>query len=273
MPEFFRYRLGRIDYARWEWIVMRLAFAWFVLRPGAGISVGQPVQPIPRGLAQFFDFTWIVANPAHDILTVGFYILIGLYALGFFPLLSTAGLLAIHTLNGTLINSQGAIHHTTQIVGFVLIGQLVAHLITAVKARRTELAPHEISELRARECIYLSQQLAVAAYVATGISKMVARGGTWVQQLPNIALQFVKTREMDYYNTLVEAPAETGNLALTLIMDYPGLAQVILGFGLLLELFAFLALFNRPLMAAFGISLILMHQLISEIMSLGFVFN
>jgi hypothetical protein len=43
--------------------------------------------------------------------------------------------------------------------------------------------------------------------------------------------------------------------------------------GLLLELFCFIALFNRGLLALFGVGLAVMHLMIAQIMVLKFFYN
>ena len=49
--------------------------------------------------------------------------------------------------------------------------------------------------------------------------------------------------------------------------------MVFFSIGLALELFAFVALFNRGFMALAGIGLMLMHISISQVMNLGFFYN
>jgi hypothetical protein len=55
--------------------------------------------------------------------------------------------------------------------------------------------------------------------------------------------------------------------------QHPNLAGVLFGGGLFLELFAFFGLWNRRLMALFGLSIFTMHMMISDLMNLGFFYN
>jgi hypothetical protein len=113
----------------------------------------------------------------------------------------------------------------------------------------------------------------VAGYVVSGISKLIASGGRWVFDLPNIALQLRKNVQAEYYNTLEQAAAPAGEKAVQLVVDYPIGAMIFFGIGLALELFAFAALFNRWIMALWGLGLIGLHVGVSELMQLGFFFN
>ncbi|CAN5455354.1 hypothetical protein BH23VER1_BH23VER1_00210 [soil metagenome] len=253
-------QFGKIEFARWEWVVMRILFALFVLRPTVVFHLTEVVgTPVPIGIAQFVDLGFLSASPWASVLPWCGYLLLGLYALGLFPAVVTVLLLVMHVLYGTLFNSQGAIHHTAQIVGYVLVGQVLCHLL------RRRPGPADL--------IHASQQLIAAAYVVSGISKLVATGGMWVRDIPNIALQFEKNQLMEYYNTLVP-PAEAANRgAIGFIAEHPDLARLLFGGGLALELFAVLALWNRGMLALFGIGLWLLHASISELMHLGFAYN
>lgn len=266
----FRPLFSKVHYESWEWTLMRLAFAWFGIYKGTPLDLPYHAQPDPAGIAQFVDVTWITSSPWQSVLTILFYGLIFLYCINRLPLIATGGLLTIQTLAGTLGNSQGATHHTTQIVGFVLLGQVLAHVYWKLRRQNNKAltGPAPPSSL-----IYLSQQLLAAGYVASGISKIVRSRGNWISDTANFPVQLAKGRDKQYYDFLVETPAETGAWMLRLLTDYPALAKALLGTGLFLELFAFLALLNRPLLALFGIGLLAMHATISEFMGLGFAFN
>lgn len=264
-------RFAQESYTAWEWGIMRILFAYFALIPATPLALNFQEQPKPTGIAQFIDLTWLCASPYQQIVTVLFYAFLALYVVNYLPLTATAGLLVIHTLEGTLVNSQRAPHHTSQIVGFILIGQLLAHLYSHYQHRREPLAkrpPTSPSSL-----VYLSLQLAAAAYVVAGLSKLLKSGLDWVAQIPNIPLQFEKNFDMHYYDHLVETPRDTAHGMIQFISENPGMAKFLFGSGLVLELFAFLALWNRLTLALFGISLWFLHDIISSVMNLGFMYN
>ncbi|MEM7147480.1 MAG: hypothetical protein AAF591_20355 [Verrucomicrobiota bacterium] len=269
-------RFDRVTYAPWEWAVMRTLFAFFAVIPGTSLNLSFRNQPEPAGIAQFIDLTWITQEPFQQLITFAFFAFVALYLVGFFPLTATAGLFVIHTLTGTLVNSQGATHHSTQIIGLVLLGQILAHLYWRLKPnlalkRNPDLAPNP--ETPATLLVYHSQQLIAAAYVASGITKLINSRGEWITQIPNIPIQFEKNFAYRYYDHL-EVPAQQASQGMIkFIADHPAAAQGLFGFGLFLELACFLALMNRATLALWGLALWFMHHTISNVMGLGFAFN
>ena len=268
-----RPKFGKIPYARWEWFTMRTLFALLCIYPSAPIFLGLQTQVAPNGIAQFVDLTFLSTPTAHEVLSWAFPILLGLYVIGIFPFAVTAGLFAIHVAICTLINSQGHINHTGQVVGYVLLGQLLFHCYRWIRCITGKESAKESAAHLHRDLIYGTQQGLVAAYVIAGLSKLIKSGWDWVASIPNMVLQLEKNYGMDYHDTLQEATVEGTEFATQLINNYPTVAKIILGGGLLLELFAFLALWNRTFMALFGIALISMHEVISSAMHLGFHFN
>jgi len=288
------HRLGwrRPHYARYEWLAMRLGLAWLVW-----LTVRQPPglteQPAPIGLAHHIDLTWIGQSPVTDGWSALALAMVILYALGWLPLLSTGTLLAMHVFIGTLVNSQGAIHHTTQIIGYLLLGQFLCHLWHAVKpdpripdprqawhnagqhARRplAWLGQTAAPGTRANDWVWFSLQMTAAAYVVSGLSKLLRSGLDWVRDIPNIPLQFEKNHLMWYYNTLEEQPSAASDFAVQVTIDYPQLAQTFFSIGLILELTAFLILWRRSLALLWGLGLFMLHTFVTQLMNLQFFFN
>jgi hypothetical protein len=271
---------GRIEYAGYEWLLMRVAFAmvaWPTL--DARHLANFKGLSDPHGMAQFVDLTWMLESGVQAGIAIVAVLHLILYVLNVVPLWACTVLLVTQSLLGTVVNSQGAIHHTSQIVSFVLIGHVVGYGILLCKKRASEALDWRGFELPGRlklsapaEVIYSCQQLIAVAYVVSGISKLIRSQGEWISSIPNIVLQLEKTRMMAYYNSL-EPPPETAVWAIAMITSYPVLAKVFFAAGLGLELFAFVALFNRKFMAVWGIALIMMHVSITQIMNLGFFYN
>jgi hypothetical protein len=277
---------GRAEYRGYEWLIMRVLFvcaAW----PTFDVRMLQKFSsfPYPNGLAQFFSLEWMFSSGVQTVVLAIAVIHLALYVLNVAPLWTCSVLFVIHTLLGTIVNSQGAIHHTSQIVGFVLLGHIIGYGALLLRQRRGDLAfslglgqfellkPGErLMAAAPSSVIYITQQMIGTAYVVSGISKLVRSEGEWVATLPNIALQLQKTRMMDHYNSLEPVP-ELAGWAITMVREYPGVAMVFFSIGLALELFAFVALFNRGFMALAGIGLMLMHISISQVMNLGFFYN
>ena len=121
-----------------EWWIMRAALAWFAVQ---ATPAGLPwhSQPSPVGVAKFFDLTWL-GDPATPGWMGPLLLLLGwLLALGVAPLAGAAGLLVLHTAVGTFANSQGGgggSHHTTNLIGLMLLGQVLACLYRDARALR-----------------------------------------------------------------------------------------------------------------------------------------
>ncbi|MEM8954762.1 MAG: hypothetical protein AAGD22_11475 [Verrucomicrobiota bacterium] len=266
----------RVTYSPWEWAVMRSLFAFFALVPATPLNLSFRAQPQPTGVAQFVDITWITIGPVQELITFAFFAFLALYLVGFFPLTATIGLFVIHTLTGTLVNSQGAIHHNTQLIGLVLLGQILAHIYWRLKPnlalqRNPRLSADPLTP--ATLLIYHSQQLIAAGYVASGISKLINSRGEWISQIPNIPIQFEKNFAYRYYDHLEPPAQEASEGMIHFIAENPAAAQVLFGFGLFLEALCFLALMNRATLALWGLALWIMHHTISSVMGLGFAFN
>lgn len=102
---------------------------------------------------------------------------------------------------------------------------------------------------------------------------MIKSGGLWIAQLPNISVQILKTHGQQYINTQNPEIIERGWLIAEWISNNPNLVRTIFGSALYLELFAFLALLNRPAGIALGAGLWIMHSAIAYTMELHFSVN
>ncbi len=296
----------RVPYMAFEWWVMRASLALFALQ---STPAGLPYsgQPSPVGIAKFIDLTWLGQPGTSDWMAPLLLVLAALLAFGIAPLVGSLGLLALHTAVGTFANSQGGgggSHHTTNLVGLMLLGQVLACLYRDVAALRRDgfrglravrlddrawcrhLARHPSIAFRAASGrlesavqtfrssqIHTILQMMAMSYTVSGISKLWRSEGAWLAEIRNLPLQFEKNRLNEFHDTLV-MPAQTSADAMAeAISRHPNWAGALFGIGLFLELFACLALWNRLTLAFFGLSLISMHVMISDLMNLGFFFN
>lgn len=279
----FEDRFARIEFAGWEWLFMRIGMVpliWLATWHTFDVRLIDIPDVIdtkdPNGLAGAVDLSWLVDDLATWIAAGLMALFLLLYALGKFMLLATGGLLVIHSAVGSIFSSPAAAHHATQIVGFVLLGQVIwfAWQTWRIGSKRTD--GRVWSE--ARGAVFFSQQMIAAAYVVSAISKWVNSGGgwlpgwRWVQQLPNIAVQFEKNHMQKYYDELI-LPAEAANRGMIdFVIDHPTLAKLMIAPAFYLELLAFLVLLNRRISALWGIALIGMHVIIANIMHLEFFY-
>ncbi len=301
-----RFDAGRVKFMAFEWWIMRAALAWLAVQ-ATPAGLDYHTQPSPVGVAKFFDLSWL-GDPATPGWMAPLLVVLGwLLALGIAPLLGAAGLLILHTAVGTFANSQGGgggSHHTTNLIGLMLLGQVLACLARDLSALRRlgwrgpltvrkedwqwflHLLAKPTAAFRyaadsmetAAQTFRSSQiwtvlQMMAMTYVVSGISKLWRSDGAWVSEVRNLPLQFEKNRLNEFHDTLVMPPATTADTMAAWISQHPTLAGMFFGIGLFLELFAFLGLWNRRLMAVFGLSIIAMHLMISDLMNLGFFYN
>lgn len=261
-----------------EILGLRLLFAYVLLMALPPETWTFPsVQPHPNGIAHWFDLTFMADPVLWSRLQHAGLVLIVLYALGIALPLVLPLLLALHLCIFTLSNSQGSIGHSMQLVTLVLLAQTVGYTLWPLYdlARRKLMKPTgSRSPLRSPDmALWFTTQTIAAAYVICGIAKLVNSEGRWIADIPNLAVQLHKTSMMDYYNDLQQVAAPVQDFMLRLLIDQPGLATVAFSFGLFLELGAILALLGRRWELLLGISVLMMHKVISEAMSLFFPFH
>ncbi len=231
-------------------------------------------QPSPNGLAHWVDFTFLAEPAIAGPLSWVFLGCLPLYLLRLGDVVTLPVLAVLSIAAGTLGNSQGAINHGSQIMALVLLAQTAAAWWAA--ARRShwrERGRTAWAEWKRGLLIGWTMQVVAATYLVTAITKLAESSGRWIHDVPFIALQFAKNHDMAFYNSLKEPAAEKSQFLMDLLMAQPNLGRLIFGSGLVLEGLAVLALINRWWALGMGLALIAMHETISEVMHLGFVFN
>ncbi len=260
-------RAAAIEYEWYERFAMRCFFA-FALSKLIPISLEAFPITTPNGLARLFDLRFLLNPETFAICRACFLFALVLYAMRIgwsivLPFLTLAAVLV-----GTVINSNGAISHYSQIVSLVLCAQTVAHF-TNVFHRRQNLTNAQ-NEYRV---IFWSQQAIVATYLVSGLTKLLRTSGMWIIQSPKVALQIIKTTDQDYYDRLDLASRSHGQVIADWIVHHPLPVALLLGAGLVLELTTPLALLGRIWALVYGLSLIAFHESIQRVMKLGFPFN
>lgn len=282
----FCFRIEPMRHPAWETLTFRLVIAyaaWHSLQAGSQFRS----QPVPHGLATWgLDFSWM-GDPATlewwvPLMTACLAVYVvaplvsAMWPKGRLPWvadLATLGALMVPFWGsvglGTIGNSQGSIGHTTQIVTGVLLAQVLAIGWAVLRGSQPARLPrgYDSQQLAAD----WTRQLIMATYVASAITKLWVSKGMWLAQTPFFGLQIAKATGQSYYLWLAE-PDNSQWLAQYFI-DHPLIAQLSIGIGLPLELFAFLGLHNRRIAAFFGVAFFAFHSTVSEIMDLGFVYH
>ena len=252
--------LGEERRERLEAGVERVLLALLVTWAFLGLDVF-PEQPAPTGLARFVDLTSLAQPWIYWTLTAGLGVALALFVTGRALPYSIGYVALLWTAVGTLENSQGVEAHYSQPAALVLLAQTLAYAIA--RYRPGGIAAH-------RRAFWYSQQALAAAYFVSGITKLVRSRGRWLEDLPNIALQIVKSHDQSFFETLTGDLIARGDRVAALVMEHPNTARLVFGWGLALELFVWLALLGRRWALGVGIALFLLHEGIAFVMQIRF---
>ncbi len=247
--------------------------------PNSGSSMTYRNQAKPNGIAHVVDLTFF-SNPA--FIKVLPWIVIPsllLYAAGTGLPIVLPIITLISIGSRTLYNSQGYIHHGYQMLSLVLVAQTAVVLWHCFRGSWREafgLRKAEVVNGRTfwDRMIRYSQWMVVGCYVIAGVIKPVRSDGEWFKNSHYIGIQVVKTHRQNYYSRLEEKwDIPDPPVAKLMMKDHPNLVRIFLGMGVLLEIFAFLALYNRFLSLVVGFSLVIFHYFNDLMMGLYFYDN
>jgi hypothetical protein len=286
-------------FSRWEMVVMRVLFSLVMFDAGSKLVVATrdglasqkapftrlevipsvapfSEQPRAHGLAKPLEKLGLKLNflgqpgPARVVYT-GFVAATVLYALGLALPLALGWMFFSLLLHGTFHNSQGSIHHHLQLLTCVVGAQWIASLIAVCRqgGARQWLALGQAAENR---LVNWTQQVIVAGYVVSALSKLLISKGQWIWDTPRFGIQLAKAVDQDYYDHL-RPGTSTPEWLPNWLLDHPWKARALFGPALPLEFFAFLALRNRSLGALYALALIAFHLTVSTLMSLDFRYN
>lgn len=263
-----------------EGMLLRLGMAlaiWFVF---FGSDPRFDSQPHPNGLAEHFDLTFISVPETWQALKIGLVVALTAYVAGFAVPLTLGYTLWLMICYGTLRNSQGAIHHGSQLLATALLAQWVAYVLVAIRDKRAWLSLFRNTKAHSRALFY-SQQAIVAGYLCAGIMKVErgkpawSLGWHWVEQIPHMAIMVTRNGVQQFYNDSEggRAAMEHGARVGGWITENPTLAKLLFLPGLYMELLIVFALCNRRLSFWIGLILLIMHWLIGWTMQLRFPLN
>ncbi len=259
-----------LQYGAIEMLVMRAAFAALAFSNVKWATAPYKEQKFPNGLANFFDLTWLGHHPPGATTQNVVIAFLLLYVAGFLPALGLLPLAFFATLIGTLINSQGAINHSWQMVTMMLLAQLIVYAWPRQgpggRSLKVLLKPDLI---RHRMAAHAALVVIAASYVVCGVVKLANSGGLWLHKAPLLAVQLLKTHYNHFYDTL-NMPPEWLSRTTEFLLENPNLARVVFGGGLLIELLGFVILISRRWSFAGGLAIIALHLSISRLMNLNF---
>jgi hypothetical protein len=251
-----------------EGFFLRLLFG-IVVASTLSLQVPFHDQPHPVGLARFFDLTWLSDPQKLSVYRNVLYLLLFIYASGWFLPIVLPLLAVGYSLMFTLYNSQGYIHHGYQIIALTLLVQAVTVIYYSVR-KRLRLQPPDT--LLNSWLLVQSQVVVTGTYLVSFLTKLFVTGGMWFWNANYIALDMIKTQRQHYFSRL--NPADVGDPPEAIwLLEHPWLARGLFASGVVLEAIAFFALASRRLSFVIGVGLILMHRAISMLMGLRFQNN
>jgi hypothetical protein len=251
-----------------EGFFLRLLFG-IVVASTLSLQVPFHDQPHPVGLARFFDLTWLSDPEKSSAYRSGLYLLLFVYASGWFLPLVLPLLAVGYSLMFTLYNSQGYTHHGYQIISLTLLVQAVTVLYYSV-VKRVRLQPPDA--LLNSWLLVQSQVVVTGTYLVSFLTKLFVTGGMWFWNAHFIALDMIKTQRQHYFSRF--NPADLGDPPEAIwLLEHPWLARGLFASGVVLEAVAFIALASRKLGFVIGVGLILMHRSVSMLMGLRFQNN
>lgn len=247
-------------------LVMRLLFACLIFATIKWETAPYTTQEFPHGIARFVDLTWLASHPPGFGLKLLTACGLALYVVNVLPVLGLMPALFFAIAIGTLVTSQSKnVNHSWQMVTMMLLAQFIIYIAAAVRNGAWLRAKRTVHEL----AVYATTVVIAASYVVCGLVKLVNSDFQWIQKVPLLSVQLLKSNWANYYNTLEKPPAwlET---ATQWVVDYPNLARLFFGTGLLIELAGFVILINRRWAFWGGLAIILLHVSISQVMQLNF---
>ena len=300
------FRFEPRNQGRVELVIVRVAMAFilantflFDLRPAAEKWMPSAVAPLtdlkfffnydydeqkhPSGMSRFQDITKFgepeffggggsraAEWPLLKMLFAGALVL---FCLGVSPIISTGYLLFIMLAIGSLRNSQGNIHHGTQIASMAMLGHWLGYWWCAIKTRSWKSGLLFGGLDAERTSFFAAAQMAASAYVVAGVTKLIVSGPGWIWDSPNLAIQILKIGYQHYYGDGTTMKLVHAERIMGMVIDHPHLTRLMLGAGLVAELVAFMALLNRKMGLLVGVSLVLMHIFVGYLMQLTFPLN
>lgn len=255
-------------HASWEMLLFRAGIAWCAWQTLAG-PLPFATQPRPHGIATWIDVTFGGNPHVMAVLTPLSAVGLVLYVLNIALPFTLVLPLVLSFAMGSLLNSQGAINHTNQIVTLALLTQWIAAVWAVTVRRRNPPPPGSLTD--AQLAADWTRQAVMSTYVVSAISKLAQSKGLWFQDAPYFGLQITKAAGMAKYGDT--GPGHDVQWLAQVFLDHPWIAAIFIGAALPLELFAFLGLLNRRLALCFGLGLFAFHSTVTEMMNLGFGFH
>jgi hypothetical protein len=257
-----------VPVGQWEALLMRLFFAAVVV---LGMWKVLPYEKVlsPSGISYFIDVSIFGGEDAmvwfRPLIMVGalLYVFEWLNPLGL--TLLTLAHLGYNTLDG----SQDYTNHRYNIYGLMLLAMWAGEIWWL--GRRWFAKGVKVADaVRHSYQLYFAQCAIAAVYVTSAITKLSKSDGQWLFRSHYLAKSVVKTHRQTFYDNPEGLVVPAIPTVAQWLAEHHVITRVLFGAGFMLELFAFLALWNRAWALFIGLSIILFHLGVEMIMKLDF---
>lgn len=249
------------------------ARSWRLFRWGYGliwlICVGliltmEPGQPVPTGIANYIDLSFMARLPIAVGIMVLAVIILVLYIQEKAMRFVTLGMMVLALLSQTLFDSQGAFGRN-EILSLVAMGQFFAYW--GYPWLQKHFPQHQASDW----AVIFARQGMVGAYLLAGVTKLEVSGLAWISDSTNAIVQIAKSFYQVYYT--IDAPYMLDFVKdyTSFWLDHPLLLIALMTGGLFLELFSPLALLSNRSARWFGVAMLLFHLGILFVMGVLFI--
>ena len=259
--------------ASWEALLIRLAFAIAVVWGMWPVLIYEKIE-LANGLAHFIDVSFLGGEDAARWFRPLIVAAALLYVTEIVRPLGLVLLTAAHLGYHTLQNSQGFTYHGNNIVGLILLTQCAAELFwLGHRFKHGRAYEFAVGLTRHAWHLYLAQSAIVAVYVTSAVTKLGKTDGLWLFQSHYLAKSVVKTHRQTFYDNPDGAVMQPIVAIAEWLAEHHIITRIAFGAGFMLELFAFVALWNRAWALVIGISIIAFHFGVELMMQLDFRVN
>ncbi|QIF05807.1 hypothetical protein [Roseimicrobium sp. ORNL1] len=192
-----------------------------------------------------------------------------LYVLEWLNPLGLIVLTLAHLGYNTLDGSQDYTNHRYNIYGLILLAMCAGEVWWLGRrwfAKGSAIA----NAVRHSYQLYFAQCAIAAVYVTSAITKLSKSDGQWLLRSHYLAKSVVKTHRQTFYDNPEGLVVPAIPAVAQWLGEHPHITRIAFGFGFFLELFAFLALWNRAWALFIGLSIIFFHLGVELIMKLDF---
>ena len=174
-----------------------------------------------------------------------------------------------HLGYNTLDGSQDYTNHRYNIYGLILLAMAAAEFWWL--GRRWFAQGAKVADaVRHSYQLYFAQCAIAAVYVTSAITKLSKSDGLWLFRSHYLAKSVVKTHRQTFYDNPEGLAVPAIPAVAQWLAEHHVVTRILFGAGFMLELLAFVALWNRAWALFIGLSIILFHFGVEVIMKLDF---